>query len=147
MGLAENKGGVKGKLLYVLAALVLAAGAAAGSYFFFGRSSGHATPEPPPLATHDMGVVVVNLNEDTTHYLRIGIVLAYRENKELAHELDAKHPLLKDRLIYLLRQRTLEDVRDVNHAEKCRQDIRNEMNRHLKKGKIEAIYITEYLVQ
>ncbi|MGQ9497942.1 MAG: flagellar basal body-associated FliL family protein [Desulfotomaculales bacterium] len=145
--MAESKGGAKGKLLYILAALVLAAGAAAGSYFFFGRSGGHAAPEPPPLATYEMGTVVVNLNDDTTHYLRIGVVLAYRENKELAHELDVKQALLKDRLIYLLRQRTLEDVRDVEHAEKCREDILKEMNRHLKHGKIEAVYVTEYLVQ
>lgn len=145
--MAEKKGGGKGKLLYILAALVLAAGAAAGSYFFFGRSAADKAPEPPPLLTHDMGTVVINLNEDTTHYLRIGVTLAYRENKELANELEVKQPLLKDRLIYLLRQRTLEDVQDIKHAEKCRQDILNEMNRHLEKGKIEAVYITEYLVQ
>jgi len=145
--LAESKGGTKGKLLYILAALVLAAGAAAGSYFFFGRPTGQAAPEPPPLVSYNMGTVVVNLNEDTTHYLRIGLVLAYRENKELAHELEVKQPLLKDRLIHLLRRRTLEEVRNVEHAEKCRQDILKEMNRHLQEGKIEAVYITEYLVQ
>jgi flagellar FliL protein len=145
--LAKEKGGSKGTLLYILAALVLAAGAAGGTYFFFGRSGGHAAPEPPPLATYDLGTVVVNLNEDTAHYLRISIVLAYRENKELAHELEVNQALLKDRLIYLLRHRTLDDVRDVAHAEKCRQDILNELNRHLKKGQLEAVYITEYLVQ
>lgn len=138
-----------GKLILVIALIVLAgAGAAAGSYFYFARSGEPRAPKPPPQTVVDMGSIVVNLeNADSGRYLRVSLSLAYPENEKLSAEIEENQPLLRDRIIDLLRRKTAADVGDAAKSDKLKRELLQEVNKYLHEGQVEQIYFTEFLVQ
>jgi len=144
---ASKKGG--NRLILIIALIVLAAaGSAAGSYFFFARGGEARAPKPVPQQVVDMGSIVVNLeNANSGRYLRVGITLAYPENEKLSAEIAENQPLLKDRIIDVLRRKNTEDVGEAAKADALKRELLQEINKYLHEGQVEQVYFTEFLVQ
>ena len=67
--------------------------------------------------------------------------------KKVLEEISAKEPLLRDALITLLAQKSLEYLADISNMENIRSEIINAVNSFLEKGKIIRIYFTGYILQ
>lgn len=67
--------------------------------------------------------------------------------KQVLEEINTKDPLLRDALITLLAQKSLEYLADISNMETIRSEIINTVNAFLEKGKIIRIYFTGYILQ
>lgn len=114
-------------------------------------SAGESTGESRLL--HDIGVLfpldafTVNLKSDTgRRYLKATIALEL-EGKELAHELTAKAPVIRDTIIRILSSKSLEEISSVKGKQKVSNQIMEALNAMIKDGKIKGIYFTEFILQ
>ena len=102
---------------------------------------------------HDIGVLfpleafTVNLKSDTgRRYLKATMALEL-EGKELAHELTAKAPVIRDTIIRILSSKSLEEISSVKGKQKVSDQIMEALNAMIKDGKIKGIYFTEFILQ
>lgn len=92
------------------------------------------------------GFTVNLLSESGRRYLKCELNLEI-EGEELALELDAKKPLLRDIIIRLLTSKSLEEISTAKGKEKLKEQIVGEINTRIKDGKIKNVYFTDFVVQ
>ena len=96
---------------------------------------------------YPLDTFTVNLKSDSgRRYLKVTISLEL-EGKELSKELDAKTPVLRDRIIRILSSKTLEEVSSRKGKEKLSGQIMDTLNSMLTDGQIKGIYFTEFVIQ
>lgn len=96
---------------------------------------------------YPLDIFTVNLlSESGRRYLKVELNLEI-EGKELALELDAKKPLLRDIIIRLLTSKSLEEISTVKGKEKLKEQIVGEINTRIKDGKILNVYFTDFVIQ
>jgi len=102
---------------------------------------------------NDIGVLypldtfTVNLKSDAgRRYLKVTMSLEL-EGEELSQELDAKSPVLRDRIIRILTSKTLEEISSKKGKQKVTQQIMDTLNSMISDGKIKGIYFTEFVIQ
>jgi len=89
----------------------------------------------------------VNLKSDAgRRYLKATMQLEL-EGEELSLELDAKSPVLRDRIIRILSSKTLEEISSKKGKSKVSEQIVNTLNDMIADGEIRAIYFTEFVIQ
>ncbi|MEW6172066.1 MAG: flagellar basal body-associated FliL family protein [Bacillota bacterium] len=146
----RSKGGKKKIILILVIVLVLAAGAAAAKVLLFSKKpASHAAVEPKAeLKTMELESIVVNLaDKNSSHYLRITMVLAFAGDEKFAKELEEKKYKIRDRVIQLLRQKNSSEVSAPDYPEKLKKELLREVNTHLEGKRISEIYISEFLLQ
>jgi flagellar FliL protein len=101
----------------------------------------------------DIGVLypldtfTVNLKSDSgRRYLKATISLEL-SGEELSVELDAKSPVLRDRIIRILSSKTLEEISSKKGKQKVSEQIMNTLNAMITDGDIKGIYFTEFVIQ
>ena len=67
--------------------------------------------------------------------------------EELSLELDAKSPVLRDRIIRILTSKTLEEISSKKGKQKVSEQIMDTLNVMIKDGSIQGIYFTEFVIQ
>ena len=102
---------------------------------------------------NDIGILypldtfTVNLKSDAgRRYLKVTMSLEL-EGEELSLELDAKAPVLRDRIIRILTSKTLEEISSKKGKQKVSTQIMDTLNAMISDGLIKGIYFTEFVIQ
>jgi flagellar FliL protein len=96
---------------------------------------------------YPLDTFTVNLKSDSgRRYLKVTISLEL-EGRELSNELDAKSPVLRDRIIRILSSKTLEEISSRKGKQKVSDQIMDTINSMLTDGRIKGIYFTEFVIQ
>lgn len=96
---------------------------------------------------YPLDTFTVNLKSDAgRRYLKATMSLEL-EGEELSLELDAKAPVLRDRIIRILTSKTLEEISSKKGKLKVSQQIMDTLNAMITDGKIKGIYFTEFVIQ
>ena len=104
-------------------------------------------------ALSDIGILypldtfTVNLKSDSgRRYLKVTLSLEL-QGEELSIELDAKSPVLRDRIIRILSSKTLEEISSKKGKQKVEQQIMDTLNSMISDGMVNGIYFTEFVIQ
>ncbi len=90
---------------------------------------------------------IVNLfSEDGSRYLKTSINLELGM-QELATELDAKKPLIRDIIIKALSAKSYEEISTIAGKENLKDEIVANVNGVLKDGKINNVFFTDFVIQ
>ena len=90
---------------------------------------------------------IVNLvGEDATRYLKVKIELE-TESPALRSELEARLPQVRDGVISVLSARDVVDVTSFEGKALLKQDLQERLNGLLRRGRIESVLFTEFVVQ
>ncbi len=118
-----------------------------------GMSSRQSAQYDNSRKLHDIGILypldtfTVNLKSDAgRRYLKVTMSLEL-EGEELSLELDAKSPVLRDRIIRILTSKTLEEISSKKGKQKVSQQIMDTLNAMISDGDIRGIYFTEFVIQ
>ncbi len=96
---------------------------------------------------YPLDTFTVNLKSDTgSRYLKVTLSLEL-EGEELSLELDAKMPVLKDRIIRILSSKTIEEISSKKGKSKVSSQIMDTLNSMIADGQIKGIYFTEFVIQ
>ena len=96
---------------------------------------------------YPLDTFTVNLKSDAgRRYLKCTMSLEL-EGEELSLELDAKSPVLRDRIIRILTSKTLEEISSKKGKQKVSVQIMDTLNSMIADGEIRGIYFTEFVIQ
>ena len=96
---------------------------------------------------YPLDTFTVNLKSDAgRRYLKATLSLEL-EGEELSLELDAKTPVLRDRIIRILSSKTLEEISSKKGKSKVEAQIMDTLNSMISDGEIKGIYFTEFVIQ
>ena len=96
---------------------------------------------------YPLDTFTVNLKSDAgRRYLKCTMSLEL-EGEELSLELDAKSPVLRDRIIRILTSKTLEEISSKKGKQKVSVQIMDTLNSMIADGEIKGIYFTEFVIQ
>jgi len=117
------------------------------------RSSSSRSDSMSSRKLQDIGILypldtfTVNLKSDSgRRYLKVTLSLEL-EGEELSLELDAKSPVLRDRIIRILTSKTLEEISSKKGKGKVESQIMDTLNAMISDGRIKGIYFTEFVIQ
>ncbi|MGI6036934.1 MAG: flagellar basal body-associated FliL family protein [Limnochordia bacterium] len=108
--------------------------------------------ESRPLGpTFETDTFTVNLRQGPGHigaarYLRARLVLEASDQKVL-EELETRAPQVRDRIIKILRSKTVEEINEPQAAERLQKEIIDQLNPLLNQGEVIDIYFTDLVVQ
>lgn len=141
-------------IILVVVALLLAGGGVVGWVMLGGEKS----TEPSEIQTKteleaalglifDLETFVVNLNDPGgKRYLKTKIDLEYTAPL-LAEELKQRLPQLRDVILLLLSNKSLNDIQGVEGKIALRSELILRINQVLKTGKIRNLYFTQFVIQ
>ena len=96
---------------------------------------------------YPLDTFTVNLKSDAgRRYLKVTMSLEL-EGEELSLELDAKSPVIRDRVIRILTSKTLEEISSKKGKQKVSTQIMDTLNAMISDGTIRGIYFTEFVIQ
>ncbi|MFT5661586.1 MAG: flagellar FliL protein [Sulfurimonas sp.] len=96
---------------------------------------------------YPLDTFTVNLKSDAgRRYLKVTMSLEL-EGEELSLELDAKTPVLRDRIIRILSSKTLEEISSKKGKGKVGSQVMDTLNAMIADGEIQGIYFTEFVIQ
>jgi len=96
---------------------------------------------------YPLDTFTVNLKSDAgRRYLKVTMSLEL-EGEELSLELDAKTPVLRDRVIRILTSKTLEEISSKKGKQKVSNQVMDTLNSMISDGEIRGIYFTEFVIQ
>ncbi|MDQ7061642.1 MAG: flagellar basal body-associated protein FliL [Sulfurimonas sp.] len=96
---------------------------------------------------YPLDTFTVNLKSDAgRRYLKATISLEL-EGEELSMELDAKTPVLRDRIIRILSSKTLEEISSKKGKSKISMQVMDTLNSMISDGEVRGIYFTEFVIQ
>lgn len=96
---------------------------------------------------YPLDTFTVNLKSDAgRRYLKVTMSLEL-DGSELSLELDAKSPVIRDRVIRILTSKTLEEISSKKGKQKISQQIMDTLNAMIADGTIKGIYFTEFVIQ
>lgn len=139
----------KKKLLIPLIALVLLGGGGTGAYLKFFHSSGssEAKTAPETAVIKDMDTLIVNLaDSNEKRYLKV-TMKAKLNSKAAEEEFTARNFEMRDIILMILSGKSVDDVATPEDKLQLKQDLITSLNHALKKGQVQDIYFTEFLIQ
>jgi flagellar FliL protein len=96
---------------------------------------------------HTIAGLVVNLNDPSgDRYLRASIVLEL-SGEQMLQEVQGREGLIRDRIITFLSSLRFSQTQGARGKEEIRKGIANQVNTHLRTGKLRGVYFTEFVVQ
>lgn len=117
------------------------------------RSNSSSSPMESSRQLSDIGILypmdtfTVNLKSDSgRRYLKVSMSLEL-EGDELSMELDAKTPVLRDRIIRILSSKTLEEISSKKGKAKVSSQVMDTLNSMIADGRVQGIYFTEFVIQ
>lgn len=174
-GKKEIKDGKKGlpfiaKVLIIAIVLILIVVISVGSAFFIAskvnkKASGDGSNTIEKIenveevddtkygATIDFGEYTINLNEPEPRYLVVKINFELdpdiKEKKipEIVAEIDGKKVILQDRVLSILRSKSIADLSADTDFVKLKRELTNEVNRVLGNKKVKTIRFNNWLIQ
>jgi flagellar FliL protein len=156
------EGGSKKKLFIIIGVVVLLliGGGVAGWFFL--------KPVPPPPEELDPGLTVpvpnltqtseigpmVNIDEfvvniisgDSPHYVKASLTVEL-SNEDVQPEVEQRMPQVRDTVLLLIGNKTYEELQDLQGKRQLKAELKSKINSFLQRGKVRAIYFTNFVVQ
>jgi len=149
----DNRGFAKILIIVIIVlVLLIVIGGAAAVYFLFFRSGEESPIEkrPDPMIVHQLrkgSNFRVNVAESNySVFLLASVSLGYSE-KKLGKELVSRQVQIEDIVESVLSSWTLEEFAEDAERSNLKKEIVEKVNVVLKKGEIEDVYITEFIIQ
>ncbi len=148
------------RLVVIIVALTLLAAAVilyTGFALFGKNQQKEAHAGQPPVResgtigpTFEAGTFTVNLlpspGRVTSRYLRTQLVFEADSPKTI-RELELRTPQIKDKIINLLRSKTIEEMMDPQGDNRLREEIKTSINQLLYEGEIVEVYFIDLVIQ
>jgi len=80
-------------------------------------------------------------------YLKITVQIEIPEDEKLIKEVEARKPLLSDRLIQILASKPLEEVTSPGSLEILKRQISDQFGKELGTDRLKGVYLTEFVIQ
>jgi flagellar FliL protein len=160
-----KKGGKKKLIIIIVAALVVLLAAGGGYYFLVHKpkqeemkrkqeeeSKAAALIKPVPEEANigpmvEIKEFVVNIiGEDTPHYVKASLSLELDKEATL-EEVNKRMPQIRDAILLLIGNKTFEELQDIQGKNQVKAELKSKINAFLKTGKINNIYLTDFVVQ
>lgn len=145
----DNKEKKKGKLIFIVIAIILALGGGtfAGVFFYMNKNNG-SQPVYIKEAFVEVGEIFVNLSDDDSkRYVKLNLSISYdSSNKDLATELTEKSVVIRDVAIFYIKACKAKDFNPANEAI-LKGDLINRINQKLTSGVLKDAYISDIIVQ
>lgn len=104
-----------------------------------------AADEPAPV--YPMRSFIVNLaGSKGRRYLKVTLSLALSEDA-VKKEIKKRLPWMRDQILTILSSKTFEDIQDSVGKRRLRREIVARVNRILKTGKAQRVFLTEFVIQ
>ncbi|MCS3754885.1 flagellar basal body-associated FliL family protein [Salinibacter ruber] len=119
----------------------------AGMLPFVGGDSGGDTESKKVGALSKLEGLVVNpAGSRGNRYLAISVVFEM-EAPKVKKEMKKKKVIIKDAVLRLLSERTVEELSDPERRDNLKKALREEANGILSKGEVDRLYFTEFVLQ
>lgn len=92
------------------------------------------------------GFIINPAGTGGTRYLMVNLGLE-SANASTLEELKEKEVVVRDTILKLLGQRTVDELADIGLRTQLKQELRDAVNTVLQKGKIDRVYFTQYVLQ
>ncbi|MCF6201910.1 MAG: flagellar basal body-associated protein FliL [Hydrogenimonas sp.] len=89
----------------------------------------------------------VNLMSENGRRYLVAKINLEEDSEELTPELDKKTALIRDVIISILSSKTVEEITTAKGKAKLKDEIINQINKHLEDGEVRHIYFTEFVIQ
>ncbi|MCL2789976.1 MAG: flagellar basal body-associated FliL family protein [Desulfobulbus sp.] len=159
----QKKGG-KQKLITIVVVVLLLLGGGGGYYFLYkpyqekmqhkqpeeSKAAGlikPITPETKIGPIVEIKEFVVNIiSTDVQHYVKASLSLEL-DRDSAVDEVNKRMPQIRDTILLIISNKTPEEVLDVQGKNQVKAELKSSINSFLKTGKIENIYLTDFVVQ
>jgi flagellar FliL protein len=114
--------------------------------FVGGDSGGDAESKKVGALSKLEGLVVNPAGSRGNRYLAISVVFEM-EAPKVKKEMEKKKVIIKDAVLRLLSERTVEELSDPERRDTLKKALREEANGILSKGEVDRLYFTEFVLQ
>ncbi|MFW6270421.1 MAG: flagellar basal body-associated FliL family protein [Bacillota bacterium] len=146
--MADNEGvNIKVYILMGILMIIIAAGTSFMFMTYYSSAGNKEEKKQEEIGeSHNLGEFVVNLSLDSSYkYLKADIVVS-TDGEEVIKEIEKRDPQVRDTIISVLRQQSLEEIREPEVAE-IKQQIKTGLNQMLHNGEIKEVWFTQLVVQ
>ncbi|MDD5558326.1 flagellar basal body-associated FliL family protein [Candidatus Methylomirabilis sp.] len=159
---ASAAGGGKLKAIAIQAGIFMAlTGAAFGVNLYVlkpmlvvsGKEQAKEPPAKPKTERHAGKILlldpaIVNIaGTNGRRYLKVTVQIEIPEEEKLVKEVEARKPLLSDRLIQILARKPLEEVTSAGSLEILKRQIADQFGKELGADRLQDVYLTEFVIQ
>lgn len=160
-----KKGGKKKLIVIIAAALVLLLAGGGGGYYFLvfkpkqeeakrkeEESKAAALIKPVPEDANigpmvEIKEFVVNIiGSDTPHYVKASLSLELDRDTTM-EEVNKRMPQIRDAILLLIGNKTFEELQDIQGKNQVKAELKSKINSFLKTGKVNNVYLTDFVVQ
>ncbi len=147
----QKKSGKGKKIIFILLVVLVLAGAGGAGWYFFLADRGEVLPEAPPepqveIYSPSLSFTVNLAGAGQRRFLRSTLVFGYQE-PGLTEELALKEPKVRDRIITIMRAKSLEDVSTGEGEQQLSVEIKEVLNEFLEGSPILEVFFTEFVIQ
>ena len=90
---------------------------------------------------------VVNIiGQDVSHYVKASMSLELDREATL-DEVNKRMPQIRDAILLLIGNKTYEELQDIQGKNQVKAEVKSKINSFLKTGKVNNVYLTDYVVQ
>lgn len=137
-------------VLFVLGLIVLGAATFGGVYLFMKTNKTVSAQQVVVEQSYvDLEEMTINLaDEGGKRYIKCQISIGHdKSNKKVATEIEANKSVIQDTINFYFKGQESEYVNDVNNKEKIKEDLMENINKELQKGKITDLRFKNIIVQ
>ena len=155
-------GGRKKLVVMVAAVLVLLLAGGAARYFLVYKKAEAArqaeaskaaaiaktVPEEAQIGPMvEIKEFVVNIiGQDVSHYVKASMSLELDREATL-DEVNKRMPQIRDAILLLIGNKTYEELQDIQGKNQVKAEVKSKINSFLKTGKVNNVYLTDFVVQ
>ena len=90
---------------------------------------------------------VVNIiGQDVSHYVKASMSLELDREATL-DEVNKRMPQIRDAILLLIGNKTYEELQDIQGKNQVKAEVKSKINAFLKTGKVNNVYLTDFVVQ
>ena len=90
---------------------------------------------------------VVNIiGQDVSHYVKASMSLELDREATL-DEANKRMPQIRDAILLLIGNKTYEELQDIQGKNQVKAEVKSKINSFLKTGKVNNVYLTDFVVQ
>jgi flagellar FliL protein len=138
------------KIIIIAAIAVVVIGGGLGAYFLFFANKGEADAEaeatPTPTYTYALENYYVTNVKDSNMLFKTTIVLVTTE-AEMEDFLTANQYIIRDTILFRLRELTEEDIKALDIQDRLRAEIPVILNKALNIDTIVSVYFSDFVMQ
>ncbi|WP_028317399.1 flagellar basal body-associated FliL family protein [Desulfobulbus elongatus] len=157
-------GGRKKLIIMIAAALILLLAGGGGGYYFLvyqpkkemqrkqeeSKAAALIKPIPDDAKIGPMVEIrefIVNIiGTDAPHYVKASLSLEL-DRDGTVDEVNRRMPQIRDAILLIIGNKTFEELQDIQGKNQVKAELKSKINSFLKTGKVNNIYLTDFVVQ